>query len=278
MHVSEMFVMTRSNPRVNLFRDMSGQSATAARELIIAAVLGTDMACHFQKLATFNSTVVAEAEARLARTSDHATSPLANLKLQDKDRKLALAMCLHVADVNNPMRPLRVYKAWAYRVMDEFFLQGDQEVSFGIDISPFMDRHNAQPVQCQNGFIKFIVEPLFTSWGNLVPDLKSDFKANLAENRVWLARDDCFADLDLDPVMGRYQLENEGGAEARAAFAAPMVSISPTSQSGGVAAAAALVKSAPGDSPSHMENKNSVSASSVESSGRLPGSAPLASP
>lgn len=90
--------------------------------------------------------------------------------------------------------------------------QGDQEVAAGIDMSPFMDRHNAQPVKCQTGFINFIVAPLYASWEVVVPSLKSEFRANLETNQAWLKTGDCFADMPFDALPGRYSSANAGGS------------------------------------------------------------------
>jgi cAMP-specific phosphodiesterase 4 len=50
---------------------------------------------------------------------------------------------LHCADLSNPTKPLKIYQNWTNRVMNEFFLQGDRELSEGLEISPMCDRSNA---------------------------------------------------------------------------------------------------------------------------------------
>lgn len=82
--------------------------------------------------------------------------------------------------------------------------QGDQEVSAGIGISPFMDRHNPQAVTCQTGFINFIVKPLFVSFQAVVPSLRQAIEGNLARNQAWLAEPECMKDLPLLPDPQRY--------------------------------------------------------------------------
>lgn len=40
-----------------------------------------------------------------------------------EDRTLLLCLLLHSADIGNPLRPGRIARKWAGRVMDEFFAQ-----------------------------------------------------------------------------------------------------------------------------------------------------------
>lgn len=50
---------------------------------------------------------------------------------------------LHCADLSNPTKPLELYQKWTDRVMSEFFLQGDRELSQGLEISAMCDRQKA---------------------------------------------------------------------------------------------------------------------------------------
>lgn len=50
---------------------------------------------------------------------------------------------LHCSDLSNPTKPLNIYQKWTDRVMNEFFQQGDRELSEGLEVSPMCDRHNA---------------------------------------------------------------------------------------------------------------------------------------
>ena len=86
-------------------------------------------------------------------------------------------------------------------------------------MSPFMDRHNAQPIKCQTGFINFIVAPLYASWEAVVPSLKSELRANLEANQRWLKSKECFTDMPLDAAPGRYTSANMGGVDRAAGLA-----------------------------------------------------------
>jgi hypothetical protein len=48
---------------------------------------------------------------------------------------------LHASDISNPMKPFEVYKEWTKRVLEEFWIQGDQERDQGLKISYLCDRY-----------------------------------------------------------------------------------------------------------------------------------------
>jgi hypothetical protein len=122
----------------NPFDGMSPEQYNEARQTIIHVILGTDMKYHFDHLTKFKT----------RRSSGAFEAP------DRKDVRLMLAMCLHSADVGNPAKPWKLSCEWSARVMDEFFRQGDTEMSKGLPVSPFMDREKTDIAKCQIGFIK----------------------------------------------------------------------------------------------------------------------------
>jgi hypothetical protein len=74
-----------------------------------------------------------------------------------------MEILLHCADISNPYKPFHICAKWADLVSQEFFTQGDKERELGIDISPMMDRNNANLNNMQIGFIEFVVSPLISS-------------------------------------------------------------------------------------------------------------------
>ena len=122
----------------NPFDGMSPEQYNEVRQTIIHVILGTDMKYHFDHLTKFKT----------RRGSGAFEAP------DRKDVRLMLAMCLHSADVGNPAKPWKLSCEWSARVMDEFFRQGDTEMSRGLPVSPFMDREKTDIAKCQIGFIK----------------------------------------------------------------------------------------------------------------------------
>ncbi|VEL35995.1 unnamed protein product [Protopolystoma xenopodis] len=64
---------------------------------------------------------------------------------------IILQNMVHCADLSNPAKPLHLYRQWTDRIMEEFFLQGDQERAAGLDISPMCDRTTASIEKSQVG-------------------------------------------------------------------------------------------------------------------------------
>ena len=63
----------------------------------------------------------------------------------------------HCADLSNPTKPQPIYNRWVERVMEEFFRQGDQEKTRGIDVSAMCDRQTATVEKSQVIIVKWII-------------------------------------------------------------------------------------------------------------------------
>eukprot|EP00927_Polykrikos_kofoidii_P022666 TRINITY_DN21094_c0_g3_i2.p2 TRINITY_DN21094_c0_g3~~TRINITY_DN21094_c0_g3_i2.p2 ORF type:complete len:187 (-),score=28.87 TRINITY_DN21094_c0_g3_i2:129-689(-) len=79
------------------------------------------------------------------------------------------SIILHSADISNQAKPMRVAQQWTYRVLTEFFAQGDAERKLGLPVSPLCDRKTVDISDSQAGFIEFIVRPSFELIASLVP-------------------------------------------------------------------------------------------------------------
>merc|ERR1712232_956559 len=78
----------------------------------------------------------------------------------EKNKSTWLQLFLHLADVSNPLKPFSICEPWAYRVLDEFFLQGDEEKRLGLPVGMLNDRDKVNRPGSQHGFINFLVAPL----------------------------------------------------------------------------------------------------------------------
>merc|ERR1712039_262372 len=98
---------------------------------------------------------------------------------------------LHLADVSNSSKPFEICRAWAWRVLDEFFIQGDEEKELGLPVGMLNDRDKVNKPSSQHGFINFLVAPLLQSTCRLFPPLKDlyvQMASNLEEWRnIWVA-------------------------------------------------------------------------------------------
>ena len=85
-------------------------------------------------------------------------------KTSQEDKQCLMQILMKSSDVSNPTKSWPIYQEWITRITEEFFNQGDKERELGLPISPFCNRDgpNANsPTSSQQGFIEFIVNPLF---------------------------------------------------------------------------------------------------------------------
>ncbi|KAJ3126075.1 High affinity cAMP-specific 3',5'-cyclic phosphodiesterase 7A, partial [Physocladia obscura] len=149
-HCSAVFEAMAADPSVDILAGLGVESARAVREMVVGAVLATDIASHFDWIGKFKNKV-------------GSGSASLNLGLKG-DKRLVLNMAIKCADVNNPTKPLECCKFWTEKIMEEFFRQGDEEKRLGLNVSMFMNRGATDVPKCQIGFIDFIVYPLFEVW------------------------------------------------------------------------------------------------------------------
>lgn len=79
---------------------------------------------------------------------------------------------------------------WAFKILSEFFQQGDKERSQGIDITILCDRKTTNIAKSQIGFIDFVVFPYFDALVKIFPQMEFTTK-NMTENKaVWTSQID----------------------------------------------------------------------------------------
>ncbi|XP_065069739.1 3',5'-cyclic-AMP phosphodiesterase 4C-like isoform X3 [Rhopilema esculentum] len=158
----------------DIFQNLSKKERQMLRKMTIEMVLATDNAKHMSLLAALKTMV--ETKSVVGK----------HLVLDAFNDRLHILKCLvHCSDLSNPTRPLRHYQKWLDRLMEEFFTQGDIEREKGMDVSPMMDRHNANIAKSQVVFIDYVVHPLWETWADLVYPDAQELLDNLNRNRDW---------------------------------------------------------------------------------------------
>merc|ERR1711907_389694 len=104
-------------------------------------ILSTDVSSHLTELTIFKTKMTGK---------DFPSS-------RQEDKQVLMNTLLRCADVSNTTRPLTTALSWAMRVMAEFFLQGDMEVSMNFPLTPFFDRSEFELCipRCQLGHQHF---------------------------------------------------------------------------------------------------------------------------
>ena len=85
------------------------------RFLVIEAILATDLKRHFDILSEFNAKV------------NEDDSPGIDW-FQEQDRLLVMEMCIKLADINGPCKYHDIHTQWTYRIAEEFYEQGMNEL------------------------------------------------------------------------------------------------------------------------------------------------------
>lgn len=122
MHCSLTFSVLR-DPACLFLPKLTDAAYRELRNIVITAIMGTDMQQHFG--------MMAKLESRLASTLD---------VRQAAERLFLVEVLVHAADVSNVGKPWDAALRWSTAVSTEFFAQGDRVRNEGQPVEPFMVR------------------------------------------------------------------------------------------------------------------------------------------
>ncbi|CAH8654343.1 unnamed protein product [Schistosoma rodhaini] len=159
----------------DIFANLGGKKRQTLRRMVIELVLATDMSKHMSLLADLRTMV---------ETKKVSGSGMLNLD-NYADRIQILQNMIHCADLSNPAKPLRLYRKWTGRLIEEFFRQGDKERELSLEISPMCDRESVEVEKSQVSFIDFVCHPLWETWCDLVHPCAQLILDTLEDNRDW---------------------------------------------------------------------------------------------
>jgi hypothetical protein len=156
MHLAEAFFMAK-DPLFNIFSGMAPAQFSDVRKAIIEMVLSTDLSVHLQLVGSLKTALISQ------ETSDVIHSPMMVMKIVIK-----------CADLGHSSKATKLHAKWSDMIIEEFFLQGDDEQTLGMDISPFMNRNNENSAKNQVGFFEFIILPFFEVVAEVI--FRAEFK------------------------------------------------------------------------------------------------------
>lgn len=160
MHLSKAFTRVLGNggnTAVDIFKKMKPKQYSSIRNMVIEAVLHTDMTKHFASVNLLKGLMLSNPTEELVGT-DHSWT--------------ILHFLLHLADISNPAKPGPMFEIWTDRCLDEFFKQGDEEKKMGLPISPLCDRESTERAESQIGFIQYVVMPAFKVMSKCIPKVE----------------------------------------------------------------------------------------------------------
>lgn len=174
-HCAFSFRIFDAYPGYDFREGMSESDRRTLRRTFIRGVLATDMQTHSVKLGNFSNRVQRhDLGAELLSCSN------------TEDRNLVVEMVLHAADISNPITPKPYFRHWASLIVEEFNLQCDRESMLGLEPTAFMNcRTEKARIDCQIGFIEFIVLPVWKTMALVAPELNAVVKQGEDNASYW---------------------------------------------------------------------------------------------
>jgi len=158
-----------SRPECNVLCNLNPEDWKATRNVVISAILNTDMARHFNLVANFDKMF-------RGRTTYECC---ANRNLRNQ----IVSMVVHCADISNPVKPWPVCRKFADSVAEEFRRQVRLEKKSGVPCTPHMLGLNQKgQAKMELGFIDVFTWPAMVALNEVLPNLEGCFQ-NMERNR-----------------------------------------------------------------------------------------------
>ena len=142
MHTALAFEILENT---HLLEPLTWENWVLFRKVVVDLILATDMMRHFELVNAFK----ARFSGKLPAWEEF------------DDRASVYRLCIKCADVGHAAKSTALHEAWTWKVVEEFFHQGDLEREQHMPISAFCDRYNADVASSQAGFIQNMVLPMF---------------------------------------------------------------------------------------------------------------------
>ncbi|KAF4317848.1 hypothetical protein BBO99_00007600 [Phytophthora kernoviae] len=166
MHLAETFFIMR-DPLCDIFGRMKDKPYREIRKAIIEMVLSTDLSMHLQLVGNLKALLLQEATVLAAGGSNSNSVPVPTPKAVT-DPMMIMKVVIKCADIGHAAKKRKLHVVWSALIIEEFFLQGDNERATNSDISPFMDRHSENSAKNQVGFFEFIVLPFYDTVAQVI--------------------------------------------------------------------------------------------------------------
>lgn len=174
-HSLIIFAILR-HPRYNFCAIWDSDRWKLFRRIVLSCVLGTDMSAHFKYIKSFS-------DAQLQRDRD----------LDQELRILLAVLVIKCADISNIIRPFEVARRWGFKLVAEFFCQGDWERFLGQTPCLLTDRFSYDLARSQEHFMLQVAGPLFRYTADAFPGTSFCIEAlesNVQSWREWVPEAD----------------------------------------------------------------------------------------
>lgn len=148
MHAAACFTVAEKNG-CEIFDQNPISEQKAFRQLIIALILATDLKSHAASIMKFSSR-------REAADFLKVPGPAEPVDRWLEDKKMVGMMVMQCSDIGHAGLSWELHKEWSFRVIAEFFAQGDEEKQLGLPVSPLCERTGYNIIGNQSFFIDFL--------------------------------------------------------------------------------------------------------------------------
>ncbi|KAK8890414.1 hypothetical protein M9Y10_035190 [Tritrichomonas musculus] len=159
-----------SKEECNIFHSLNPGEIKTIWNQIIKLILSTDMAKHYAILKSANEL--------LDKGPFDMTNP--------EHRVTTMQLVLKCADISNVSRPFELANKWCDVLCEEFFRQGDLEMTNGMEYtSPLNDRAHLDKPKSQIGFYTYVCLPLYETTARGIPSLIVNVNQVKSNLEVW---------------------------------------------------------------------------------------------
>ena len=167
-HAAELFrILTKKQN--NFVEGLSKDEYKIFRKRIIGLIMATDMSHHAEAVSKLNGTI-SEFDIAEGKNVEKLTEGLNETELF-KTQQFIMESALHCCDISQQTRSFAIAKEWTYLLFEEFFMQGDIELSREVPISMLCDRNSTNVAGAQPGFVNFVTLPVYNPLSNIFPVL-----------------------------------------------------------------------------------------------------------
>ena len=147
------------HPLCNFFTTFTAQQLRSFRKVLVAAILATDMAVHFELCRQF-------------RRLDTDLGEYRNEK--EEDRQLVVNIVVHSSDLSAQVMDFSIASLWETRVTAEFMAQNDMEQALGVPVTPLMiGLHDHQKrYEKHLSFLHYVMQPLWDVVSDVLPPMQ----------------------------------------------------------------------------------------------------------
>jgi len=150
------------------------------RRKVIATILATDIAKHFEFLKRLNLRV---GKLEFNPFVEDRNTLADKNNVSKEDRMLLLEAFMHTVDLTHNFKPFNVHKIGLAALENEWFNQGDEELRLGLPITANYDRRSDSAAGCQTFFLGSMVKPLLVAFHCFTrQDFAEDILLNLDTN------------------------------------------------------------------------------------------------